>query len=94
MDEDSQTLQNTNYSRYFGTGYDLWKDRFVDIYRRYESELGHTFCQRMTYYEKPVDTVTVVGYEDGTRVYVNYSFNDYTTADGKTVKARDYLVVR
>ncbi len=94
MDEDSQTLQNTNYSRYFGTGYDLWKDRFVDIYERYEKELGHTFCQRMTYYEKPVDTVTVVGYEDGTRVYVNYSFNDYTTADGKTVKARDYLVVR
>ncbi len=94
MDEDSDTLQNTNYSNYFGASFDLWEERFAEIYDRYEKELGHTFNQRMTGYEKPANNVTVIDYEDGTKVYVNYRFTDYTTASGQTVKARDYLVVR
>ena len=32
-------------------------------------------------------------YEDGTKVYVNYSYKDQTV-DGKVIPARDYAVVR
>ena len=47
----------------------------------------------MTGHEKLTETVSCTEYDDGTKVYVNYGYEDYST-DGVTVPARDYLVVR
>ena len=44
-------------------------------------------------HEKLTETVSCTEYDDGTKVYVNYGYEDYST-DGVTVPARDYLVVR
>ena len=62
---------------------------------RYNNELGHTFDERITGHEILNDFVRCTTYEDGTKVYVNYSFADeYTAADGTVVPIRDYVVVR
>ena len=52
---------------------------------------GYGNPDQATYNLTPVLSRTE--YADGTKVYVNYGFSD-AQADGITVPARDYLVVR
>lgn len=93
MNESPFALQKTLYTQYFGAEYSAWHDRIVSIYNRYNDELGHTFNQQMTDHISLSDELKCTVYEDGTRVYVNYSYND-AEADGHRVPARDYLVVK
>lgn len=94
MRETAFALQKTLYTEYFGADYSAWHDRMVRIYTRYNSELGHTFNQRMVNHELMTEKLSCTTYEDGTKVYVNYNYEDCVTNDGKKVPARDYLVVR
>ena len=93
MNESPFALQKTLYTEYFGAEYSAWHDRIVSIYSRYNEELGHTFNQRMTDHISFSNELKCTVYEDGTRVYVNYSYND-AEADGHRIPARDYLVVK
>ena len=93
MDESAFALQKTLYSEYYGSDFDSWHDRMVEIYERYNSELGHIFNQEMTGHDNLSDFVSLTTYADGTKVYVNYSYDD-ETVNGVTVPARDYLVVK
>ncbi len=94
MKETAFSLQKTLYTQYFGADFDSWHDRMIDIYERYNQELGHVYNQRMVGHESLSSTVTCTTYEDGTKVYVNYGYEDYKAADGTTVVARNYTVVR
>lgn len=94
MKESSFTLQNTLYTEYFGAEYDDCKENMFAIYERYNKELGHVFRQQMTGHAFVAEEVTCTTYEDGTKVYVNYSYNDVTVSDGTIVPAKDYVVVR
>ena len=94
MKESSFTLQNTLYTEYFGAEYDSCKESILAIYNRYNEELGHVFNQKMTNHVFEKDSVTCTTYEDGTKVYVNYSYDDVTVNDGTIVPARDYKVVK
>ena len=94
MQENPFTLQNTLYTQYFGSEYVSCKDEMYETYNRYNSELGHVFNQEMTDHEYLDTEVTCTSYEDGTKVYVNYSYTDFTAADGTVVPARDYSVTR
>ena len=49
--------------------------------------------QRIVSHEKLTAHVAVTGYEDGSKVYVNYGSEDYTV-DGVNIPARDYAVER
>ena len=93
MKESAFTLQKTLYTQYFGAEYDSWKEKMLEIYTRYNTELGHVFHQRMTDHEYVETGVAMTTYEDGTKVYVNYTYEDVTTKDGILVAARDYVVV-
>ena len=94
MKESSFTLQNTLYTEYFGAEYDDCKENMFAIYERYNRELGHVFNQQMIMHSFVTEDVTCTTYEDGTKVYVNYSYNDVTVNDGTIVPAKDYVVVR
>ena len=93
MNESAFTLQDTLYTKYYGCEYSSWKDRIKTIYERYNRELGGTFNQEMTGHEKLTNDVSCTTYADGTKVYVNFSFSDYTAPDGTSVPARDYKAV-
>jgi len=93
MKESTFTLQKTLYTEYYGSDIDAWHDRMMEIYNRYNAELGHTFNQEMVGHKKLSDTLSCTEYADGTKVYVNYDYID-AEADGITVPARDYLVVK
>lgn len=94
MQESPFTLQNTLYTQYFGSEYDACNEDMYATYNRYNSELGHVFNQEMVNHESLAPEVKCTTYEDGTKVYVNYSHADYTTNDGTIVPARDYIVTR
>lgn len=94
MHETAFELQSTYYTKYFGAEYNAWKDKAVEIYTRYNKELGHIFNQRMVNHESVGNNLTCTTYEDGTRVYVNYNHMEATAADGTVVPARDYKVTR
>ena len=94
MNETAFILQKTLYTEYFGSDYDAWHDRMVEIYTRYNAELGHTFNQKMINHEQLTRELSCTTYEDGTKVYVNYSLVDVTAEDGVKIPARDYVVVR
>lgn len=93
MKESPFTLQNTLYTQYYGSDYDTWHDEIVSTYTRYNEELGHTFAQEITNHEMVSEDVSCTTYGDGTRVYVNYTYETVQTTDGE-VPARDYMVVR
>lgn len=94
MEETAFALQKTLYTEYFGAGYDAWHEKMLEIYTRYNAQLGHIFNQEMTGHEWLADKVSCTVYEDGTKVYVNYGYQDYTTKEGDIIPARDYKTVR
>jgi len=93
MRETTFALQKTLYTEYYGSDYAAWHDRMMNIYNRYNAELGHTFNQPMVDHKNISETLSCTVYEDGTKVYVNYDYID-AEADGITIPARDYLVVK
>jgi hypothetical protein len=93
MNEPTSVLQNTNYTYFYGSDYMKWKEEAFQIYKRYEEEFGHCFNQYITGHDFVDKGVSITTYEDGTTVYVNYNYEDYTNGN-VTVAARDYKVVR
>lgn len=93
MNAEITELQNTTYSQYYGANYAGWEQIFVDIYTRYNKELGHTFNQRMVNHNMLEEGITVTEYEDGTKVYVNYRFEEYKKGS-VSIPARDYTVIK
>ncbi len=94
MKEDSFATQKTLYTEYYGSYYDAWKEKMLEIYTRYNDELGHTFNQEMVGHENLTADVSCTEYKDGTKVYVNYGYSDYSADGGIKVPARDYFVTR
>lgn len=94
MRETAFALQKTLYTEYYASDFAAWHDRMMEIYNRYNSEMGHVFNQQMTGHEKLDDSLSCTVYEDGTKVYVNYGFTDAVAPDGTKLPARDYVVVR
>lgn len=92
-EETAFALQKTLYTQYFGADYASWQERMMEIYTRYNQELGHVYNQKMVDHEYVSDTVTCTTYEDGTKVYVNYGYEDYKAGAVK-VAARDYTAVK
>ena len=80
-----------NYDLY-SANYTDWADGIAEVYCRLNTELGHTASMRIIDHYYLSEDVTVTVYEDGTRVFVNYSDSDYITEVG-TVLAKDWLTV-
>ena len=94
MRETAFALQKTLYTEYYGSDYAAWHDDMIEIYTRFNTELGHIYNQEMTDHVNFTPELSCTSYEDGTKVYVNYGYTESVTSDGVTVPARDYLVVR
>ncbi len=94
MKESSFATQKTLYTEYYGAYFDAMKDNIIAIYTRFNNELGHTFNQEMVGHENLSADVSCTEYADGTKVYVNYGYSDFTADGGVKVPARDYVVTR
>ena len=93
MAEDTQILQDTLHSGYYAAWYEPWKQDVIKMISRYQSEMAGLGSVSITNHQRLSDEVCVTRYADGTSVYVNYGAQAFD-ADGVTVPARDYLVLR
>ena len=93
MAENTRILQDTTYSCYTSSGYTYWKDQVIPMIRRYQQEMKGLNRQRIVNHDQLAEEVKVTEYADGTRVYVNFGSEDYSTG-GINIPARDYLVER
>lgn len=91
--EDTRVLMESDYTYLCSTGYELWKDDIVSMVTRYQEEMKGLNRQRIINHERVSEYVTVTTYEDGTKVYVNYDQEEYSTGNN-TIPGRDYYVER
>ena len=93
MAEDGKVLQDSFHSNFFGASYASWADDAASMITRYQKDMANLNQQRIVSHELLTEHVAVTGYEDGTKVYVNYGSEAYAEG-GVNVPARDYIVER
>lgn len=93
MAEDGKVLQDTYHSNYFGANYDAWCDEAEALITQFQKDMAGLNNQRIVSHENLTEDVTVTGYADGTKVYVNYGIEE-ANIDGVVVPARSYSVER
>ena len=93
MAEDAKVLQDTTHSTLFGSNYAAWADEAAELITQYQQDAAGLNQQRIVSHEQLSDFLTVTGYADGTKVYVNYG-SSACTENGITVPARGYAVER
>ena len=86
MAENVNQLQDSWFSEYYGADASRVYGEMIGIVKAYNDCLSGTFNQMMTAHKSEGD-VTVTEYENGTRIYVNYGY-DEATVDGVTIAKR------
>ncbi len=94
MEASPERLQETYYTEYYASNFDTWKERFVDIYKEYNSKMAPVMNSPIVGHELVDENVTKTVFENGYVVYVNYSYGNYITPSGKFIPERDYRVMK
>jgi len=94
MNDSERSLQETNYTEYYAACFDSWKDRLYNTYEEYNKEIGAVRNSTISDHSYLNETVTVTTFDNGTKIYVNFGYVDYTTDSGVVVAAREYKVVK
>ena len=93
MAEDTKILQDTLHSGFYAANYASWKEEAIATVTRYQTEMAGLNQQGIVAHETRDNGVAITTYEDGTKVYVNYS-EQKQNVDGVAIPARDYSVER
>lgn len=92
MEKETRELMETKYTYLFGANYDTWKDDAISWYKRFKDDFGGLYGLTIENHEIIDKNIKMTEYSDGTKVYVNYRTAEYTTADGITIPAQDWVV--
>jgi len=93
MAEDTQILQDTYHSGLFGSYYQGWAEEAIAMAVQYQQDMAGLNQQKIVSHQQVNEALRITGYEDGTKVYVNYGKQD-AMQDGLTVPAMSYHVER
>lgn len=91
MDEEVATLQESNYTKYFATDFDKWKEDASRLYKELNEALSGTFDSFIINHEKLVEGVYKTTYENGTYTIVNYNQESYFH-ESEEVLANNYYI--
>ena len=94
MNASERALQETNYTEYYASNFDEWKEKLTEVYEEYNSKMGPVMNSLIKDHEYVSDNVTKTTYENGYVVYVNFSYKNYVTPSGKFIPERDYRVMK
>lgn len=87
----SSVLKNTEINTNYTSCFSDWKDQILADYDKVNTALKSVQAAYITDHKKITEEVYCTVYDNGTKIYVNYSDADFTTADG-TVPAGSFLV--
>lgn len=94
MKASERDLQETNYTEYYASNFDEWKEKLSDVYEEYNSKMAPVMNSLIKDHEYVSPNVTKTTYENGYVVYVNFSYANYITPSGKFIPERDYRVMK
>ena len=87
----TSSLKGTVHTEYYATDYTILKKSMLEDYAYLKKAVTAAKGSSIKTHEILSDGVTVSTFQNGAKVYVNKTKKDYT-ADGVTVKAKDYTV--
>jgi hypothetical protein len=93
MIEETAELQETKFRQFYANEYYKWVGDADALYKQFNADFGRLFGQRITDHRILTHGVTVTEYEDGTRVVVNTSSNDWSY-NNVNISANSYVVLR
>jgi hypothetical protein len=85
-------LQDTELGQIYSSSYSTWKDQIITDMADVTEALGSVYDQRIVNREVLATGIYVSTYANQTKVYVNYTNQDYLSVDG-VINARNYRVV-
>ena len=91
MANESEELQDSLYSGYFGASYEAWRDTVERMVAAYQKDMEGLNRAAIVGHDQPAPGISVTRYDNGRRVWVNYTGQDYS-AHGVSVPARSYRV--
>lgn len=91
--EDPVDLLYTNSSDLYTSRYGVYKNEIIDTYNQLKAVNDETAGAVIVDREKTADNVAVVTYDNGVKIYVNYS-EAPVTCDGIALEGLSYKVVR
>lgn len=91
-EQPASALEGSSASDIFSSCFSDWEQVIADTYEEFNSRLSAVYSQAMVSHEYVQEDVVCVTYEQGHRVYINYSDEDVQTA-GVTIPRNDYLVI-
>lgn len=74
--EESAQLSQTNYDNYYGSTYTLWIDDAAEKYKNYQPLLKAISSKAIVGHSEISKDVTMTTYENGYKVFVNYTNSD------------------
>ena len=92
MEEETAELQETKFRQFYANEYKKWAGDADVLYKKFNADFGHLYNQQIVNHTILAPDVTVTEYEDGTRVVVNASDNDYRF-NGNNISADTYTVI-
>lgn len=87
--KDNSLLKETDYDDLYSVQYSSWKDKAISDYARVNEALKGLTGVSIVSHEYISEDLVKVTYDNGTKIYVNYS-DEAVTADGVTVEARSF----
>ena len=93
MNASTSVLQNTEYTQYYACNFLDWKDTAIELYNRFNTELGDVYSQYIVGHEKLASGIYKTTYENGKTVLVNYNYADYDY-NGTTVPKRNFVALQ
>jgi hypothetical protein len=92
---DSSLLSEVRtYNQLFSSLYTTWLPSIIEEYQSACVEMGYLKTMVITEHMRIDENVFMVGYEDGSKVYVNYRDTEYVTNEGLVLPALDYVLIR
>ena len=87
--EQSEILSDSNYDDLYGSTYSLWIDDAAKKYSQYQPLLEKIYDKTIVDHKEVKKNVTLTEYDNGVKVYVNYTDAD-VTVDGIKVPAKNF----
>jgi len=90
--EDPAKLQYTNSSDIYSSKYSIYKDDIVRYYTKLKEINELTKGAKITDHRQYANGLTIVTYDNGIKIYLNYNTDNALEADGLVIEPMSYKV--
>ncbi|MEZ0536508.1 DUF5696 domain-containing protein [Caldicellulosiruptoraceae bacterium PP1] len=91
--EDGSEMMKTNYKELYSATYKDWLSQAVNEYKVAKNAYKDIYNKKMIDHQKLKEGIYKTTYENGVSIIVNYNNSNFVY-NGKTVKAKDFIVVK